>query len=153
MSDLSDFLDLDLAESVELSVVVVDSLLGAFSVAASVFFVLLFFSVVLFEDGLVALSAGVLVVDDFADGVIGGTGDGFALTLALADGVVLADTAGVAEADGVMVAPTLAVAPGVALAFVEALVFVVVAPLVVPVVTPVVPEVEVTPTLKLGVTP
>jgi hypothetical protein len=154
---------LDLDESGEVSVEV--SLLGAFSVLASVFFVvllvesavaasvfvdsaLLFF----FVDGLVAFSAaGLLAVAglfvDLAagDGVVAGTGVGDAfvlLTLALADGVMVA----AADAAGVMVAPTLAVAAGVALALVEA-----VTPVVVPLV--VVPDVEVTPTLKLGVTP
>jgi hypothetical protein len=163
----SDFFDLDLDESGEASVEV--SLLGDFSVLASVFFVVLLVESVgaasvfvesallfFFVDGLVALSAAGLlavaglfvVVDDLVegDGVVAGTGIGvgFVLTLALADGVMVA--AADADAAGVMVAPTLAVAAGVALAFVEA-----VTPVVVPVV--VVPDVEVTPTLKLGVTP
>jgi hypothetical protein len=149
---------LDLDESVELSVA--ESLLVDFSdffvlllvESASVWVLsaLLFFSLVVF--GLVALSeAGLLVVaglfvvaGDFvvAAAVEATLGDGF--TLALADGVIVAATLG--DAAGVIVAPTLAVAAGVALAFVEA-----VTPVVVPVV--VVPEVEVTPTLKLGVTP
>ena len=109
---------------------------------------LLFFSLVLFS--LVALSAaGLFVVfDDLVEGdadVAGAwVGDGFALTLALAAGVMVA--AAEAVAAGVMVAPTLAVAAGVALAFVEAELLVVVPVLVVPVVA-------VTPTLKLGVTP
>lgn len=157
----------EVEDSVEFS----DSLFGDFSVFASVFFVrleesafvlvesaLLFFSVVLFIDGLVALSAAGLfvVVDDLVEGdaVVAGTGlgVGFVLTVALADGVMVAEADGVmvaaadAVAAGVMVAPTLAVGAGVALAFVEA-----VTPVVVPVV--VVPDVEVTPMLKLGVTP
>jgi hypothetical protein len=167
---------LDLDESVELSVEA--SLLGAFSVLASVFFVvllvesasafvesaLLFFSLVLFlslvlvlfEDGLVALSdaglfvaAGLFVVDDLVEGDAddGGLalGTDFAVALADAAGAVVGATD--AEAAGVMVAPTLAVAAGVALASVEPVTFV-----VVPVVA-VVPVVDVTPTLKLGVTP
>jgi len=136
-----------------------DSLLGDFSVLASVFFVLLFFSlvlvlvlglfsVVLFEDGLVALSAAGLfdVAGLFVVGgaVIAGATVGDGLAAALADGVMVA--AADADAAGVIVAPTLAVAAGVALAFVEAVVPVVVVPVVVP-------DVEVTPTLKLGVTP
>ena len=156
-----DFLVFELGDSLVLSVA--DSLFGDFSVLASDFFELLFFSVallfsaallvelVLFDDGLVALSAaglfvvaaGLLVVDDDfaeAEGLVAGIGLGF--TLALAAGVMVAPTDAVAA--GVMVAPTLAA--GVALALVEAAVFV-----VVPVV--VVPLVEVTPTLKLGVTP
>ena len=158
-----DFLVFELGDSVVLSVA--DSLLGDFSVLASDFFELLFFSVVLlfsaallvelvlFDEGLVALSAAGLlvaglfvVVDDFveAEGLTAGTGLGF--TLALAAGVMVAPTDAVAA--GVIVAPTLAA--GVALALVEAAVLVVpvvVAPVVV------VPLVEVTPTLKLGVTP
>lgn len=145
-----------------------ESLFGAFSVLVSVFIELLFvesaslfFSLALVLEDLVVLSmaglfaaesiAGLLaVVDDFIEGdaVVAGTGvgDGFVLTLALAEGVIVAATDAVAA--GVMVAPTLAVAAGVALAFVEALVLlVVVAPVVV------VPLVEVTPTVKLGVTP
>ena len=151
-------MDFELGDSLVL-LSVEDSLVGDFSVLASVFFVLLFvesallfFSLVLFEDGLVALSAAGLfaVVDDLIEGdgeSAGiGVGEGFALT----DGVMVA----AADAAGVMVAPTLAVAAGVALAFVEA-----VTPVVVPAVVPVVvvpvvvPDVEVTPTLKLGVTP
>ena len=140
------------------------SLLGAFSVfaseALSAFFVLLFsallfFSLellVLFDDGLVPLSvaelfvvAGLLVVA--GDFVVAGddVAEGNGLVVALADGVIVAATD--AEAAGVIVAP--AVAAGVALAFVEAA-LVEVVPVVVPVV---VPLVEVTPTLKLGVTP
>lgn len=161
---LLDFFDFALGDSLAL-LSVADSLFGDFSVVACVFFVLLFFSLVLglfslvlFEDGLVSLSAAGLlleaglfvVVDDLVEsaGVVGGitVSDGF-VTLALADGVMVA----AADAAGVMVAPTLAVAAGVALAFVEALVLVVVAPVVV--VPVVVPDVEVTPTLKLGVTP
>jgi hypothetical protein len=153
---LVDFFDFELGDSLVL-LSVADSLVGDFSVVACVFFVLLFFSLVLvlglfslvlFEAGLVALSAAGLfvVAGDLVagDGVIAGTGvgDGFVLTLALADGVMVA----AADAAGVMVAPTLAVAAGVALAFVEAVVPVVVVPVVVP-------DVEVTPTLKLGVTP
>jgi len=138
-----------------------DSLFGDFSVLASVLFVLLFgvdsallfFSLALVLFSVVALSAaGLFVVfDDFVEGdaVVAGTGvgDGFALTLALAAGVIVAATDAVAA--GVMVAP--AVAAGVALALVEAALLVVVPVVVVPVV--VVPLVEVTPTLKLGVTP
>jgi hypothetical protein len=133
---------------------VADSLLGAFSVliseAFSDFFVLLFSALlflslellVVFDDGLVALSAELFVLaGDFVDAVAEGSG----LVVALADGVIVAATD--AEAAGVMVAPT--VAAGVALAFVVAAVVEVV-PVVVPVV---VPLVEVTPTLKLGVTP
>jgi len=69
-------------------------------------------------------------------------------------GVVLAVGA-LAEADGVVVAPTLAVAAGVALGAVELALLLVVPVVVVPEVVPVVvvPLVEVTPTLKLGVTP
>ena len=146
-----------------------ESLFGAFSVLVSVFIELLFvesaslfFSLalvvvlVLFDDGLAALSeAGLFIVDAgevatlgeaLAAGVIADiagdiVGDGF--TLALAAGVALAATEAVAA--GVMVAA------GVALAFVEALVLLVVVGTVV--VVPVVPVVEVTPTLKLGVTP
>ena len=152
-------------ESGELSVE--DSLFGDFSVLASVFFVLLLLlaasvesasvfvdSALLFffVEGLVALSAaGLLLVAglfaDFVEGdaVVAGTGVGDGLlALALAAGVMVAATDAVAA--GVMVAPTLAVAAGVALAFVEAALVV-----VVPVV--VAPVVEVTPTLKLGVTP
>ena len=117
---------------------VADSLLGDFSVVASVFFVLLFFSLVLglfsavlglfsavlgvglfsfLAFGLVALSAagllvvaGLFVVFVEGDAVVAGTGvgDGFVLTLALADGVMVAATDAVAA--GVMVAPRLAVA-------------------------------------------
>ena len=123
------------------------SLLGSASVFAADFLELLFFSLelllVLFDDGLVSLSAaGLLVVfDDLVDAV----GEAFVL------GVAVAATEAVAA--GVIVAPTLAVVAGVALALVEAaLLVVVVAPVVVvPVV--VVPLVEVTPALKLGVTP
>ena len=139
--------------------------MGAFSVLVSVFFVLLLGASVsavsvfgasalffFFFDGLVALSAAGLfvVVDDLVEGdaVIAGAavGDGLVLTLALAAGVIVA--AAEAVAAGVMVAPALAA--GVALAFVEA-----VTPVVVLVVGTVfvVPVVEVTPTLKLGVTP
>jgi hypothetical protein len=161
---LSDFFDLDLEDSVEVSVEV--SLLGAFSVLVSVFLVVLLLEsegatsvfvdsevVFFFGAGLVALSAdGLLLVGLFVvvdeltvgDAVVAGTGvgDGFGLTLALAEGVIVAATDAVAA--GVMVAP--AVAAGVALAFVEAELLV-----VVPVV--VVPVVAVTPTVKLGVTP
>lgn len=152
---LLDFFVFELGDSLVLSVA--DSLLGDFSVFASAlsdFFVLLFFSLevlVLFDDGLVALSAAELfvvaglfaVVGDFV--VVGANvAEGIGLMLALAEGVMVAATD--AEAAGVMVAPT--VAAGVALAFVEAALVV-----VVPVVVPVVPLVEVTPTLKLGVTP
>jgi hypothetical protein len=145
-------LDFELGDALVLSVA--DSLVGDFSVLASDFFVLLFFSLVVFEEGLVALSAaGLLLVaglfvvaGDFvvAAAVDATLGDGF--TLALADGVVVAATDALGDAAGVIVAPTLAVAAGVALALVEAF-----TPVVVPVV--VVPDVEVTPTLKLGVTP
>jgi hypothetical protein len=151
---LSDFFDFDLAESVVVSVEV--SVVGAFSVLLSVFFdsEVVFF----FVEGLVALSAAGLlvlaglfvVVDDLVEGdaVIAGAavGDGLVLTLALAAGVIVAATEAVAA--GVMVTPALAA--GVALAFVEA-----VTPVVVLVVGAVfvVPVVEVTPTLKLGVTP
>lgn len=136
------------------------SLLGAFSVFASAalsdFFVLLFsallfFSLellVLFDDGLVALSAELFVVVELfvlAGDFVGDVAEGSGLVVALADGVIVAATD--AEAAGVMVAPT--VAAGLALAFVVAAVVEVV-PVVVPVV---VPLVEVTPTLKLGVTP
>jgi hypothetical protein len=62
-------LDFELGDSLVL-LSVEDSLLGDLSVLASVFFVLLFFSLVLFEDGLVALSAaGLFAVDDFVDAV------------------------------------------------------------------------------------
>jgi hypothetical protein len=136
---------------------VADSLLGALSVFASEafsdLFVLLFFSLallVLFDDGLVALSAAELFVEAgllvvAGDFVVAGANvaEGSGLVVALADGVMVAAT----DAAGVMVAPT--VAAGEALAFVEAALVE-----VVPVVTPVVvPLVEVTPTLKLGVTP
>jgi hypothetical protein len=134
---------------------VADSLLGAFSVFASVafsdFFVLLFFSLellVLFDDGLVALSAAGLFVEAglfvVAGDFVGAVAEATGLVLALAAGVMV--EAADAEAAGVMVAPT--VAAGVALAFVDAALVV-----VVPVVVAVVPLVEVTPTLKLGVTP
>jgi hypothetical protein len=144
-------LELD-GSAVVLSVAV--SLLGAASVFAADFLELLFFSLelllVLFEDGLVALSAaglvvfsadGLLVFDDFVDAV----GEGFVL------GVAVAATDAVAA--GVIVAAALAVVAGVGLAFVEpALLVVVFAPVVVvPVV--VLPLVVVTPALKLGVTP
>lgn len=152
-----DFLDFELGDSLLLSVE--ESLLGDFSVLASDFLVLvfvesalllvesalLFFSLVFFEDGLVALSesgffeAGDLVVEAFVDVV----GEGF--TVALADGVMDAETDAAGVAAGVMVAPTLAA--GVALAFVDAFTPVVVVPVVVA------PEVEVTPTLKVGVMP
>ena len=114
---------------------------------------LLFFSLGLVVFGLVALSAaglldvaGLLVdAGDFA--VVAAVAEGIGLVLALADGVMVAATDAVAA--GVMVAPALAA--GVALALVDAGLFVVVvAPVVV---VPVVPVVEVTPTLKLGVTP
>jgi hypothetical protein len=154
-------------DSVELSVA--DSLFGAFSVFASVFFVvllaesaLLFLSVVVevlaevSVDGLLgAFSLVELLVVEETDGFavdVGGWTAGVAagvatgLAVAVAAGVIVAAVAGVA------VAATLAVAAGVALgaavAFVDALVFVVV---VAPVV--VVPLVLVTPMLKLGVTP
>jgi hypothetical protein len=154
---LEDFFVFGLDDSV-LSVAV--SLLGAFSVVASAAFserfVLLFFSLellVLFEDGLVTLSsAGLFVlVEVFVDAgdFAGAVDEGSGLVVALADGVMVAATD--ADAAGVMVAPT--VAAGVALAVVEAA-LVLVVPVVVPVVAPVVvPLVEVTPTLKLGVTP
>lgn len=144
-----DFLVFELGDSLVLSVA--DSLFGDFSVAASDFFELLFFSLellVLFEDGLVAFSAaGLLVVaGDFvvAGDEFTGDKDGDGFTVALVAGVMVAPTD--ADAAGVIVAPTLAA--GVALALVDPAVFVVV---VAPVV--VVPVVEVTPTLKLGVTP
>lgn len=151
---------MDLDESGEVSVEV--SLLGAFSVLVSVFFVVLLGASVaaasvfgasallfFFVEGLVALSAagllvvaGDLVVEGFdATGVMVGAG----FTVALADGVIVA--AAEADAAGVMVAPTLAVAAGVGLAFVDAVTPVVVVGIVV------VPVVAVTPTLKLGVTP
>jgi hypothetical protein len=150
---LEDFFVFGVDDSV-LSVAV--SLLGAFSVVASAAFserfVLLFFSLellVLFEDGLVALSSvGLFVlVEVFVDAgdFAGAVDEGSGLVVALADGVMVAATD--ADAAGVMVAPT--VAAGVALALVEAA-LVLVVPVVVPVV---VPLVEVTPTLKLGVTP
>jgi hypothetical protein len=150
---LLDFFVFKLGDSLVLSVA--DSLLGDFSVFASAFsdfLVLLFFSLdalVLFDDGLVALSAaglfvaaGLLVVD--GDFVGANVPEGIGLVLALADGVMVA--AADAEAAGVMVAPT--VAAGVALALVEAALVG-----VVPVVVAVVPLVAVTPTLKLGLTP
>jgi hypothetical protein len=164
---LSVFFGLGLVAALEVSVEV--SLFSVFSdfsdlsVFLSDFLVLLFFSL-----GLVALSdAGLLVVVaellvgglvvaevvvDLVDGVGVETGitvgDGFVVA-----GVPVAETDALAEAAGVIVAPTegVPVAAGVALAFVEALTPVVVPVVVVPVV--VVPEVEVTPTLKLGVTP
>jgi hypothetical protein len=160
----SDFLDFELGDSLVFSVA--DSLLGDFSVLASGFFVLLFvesalllvdsgllfFSLVLvlvlFEDGLVALSAAGLLVDagDFVSGTeADGAGETVSEGFALVVGVMVA--AADAVAAGVMVAPALAVAAGGALAFVDAVTPVVVVPVVV------VPEVEVTPTLKLGVTP
>ena len=137
------------------------SLFGAFSVLASeafsdffvlLFSALLFFSLevlLLFDDGLVALSSAELfvLVELFvlAGDLVGPVAEGSGLGVELADGVMVA--AADAEAAGVMVAPT--VAAGVALAFVDAA-LVEVVPVVVPVV---VPLVDVTPTLKDGVTP
>jgi hypothetical protein len=132
------------------------SLLGAASVFGADFLELLFFSLelllVLFDDGLVALSSaaglvffsadGLLVVfDDLVDAV----GEAFVLGVAVA--------ATLAVAAGVIVAPTLAAGAGVAVALVEAALFVVVVAPVVVVPVVVVPLVEVTPALKLGVTP
>jgi hypothetical protein len=166
----SDFFDLDLEESVELSAA--DSLLGDFSVLASVFLLLLFvdaallgFSrvvvVALSEAGLlvtlsdagllVTLSEAGLLAGPALDGLVAGftvaAGDcpvgerlGDGLTEPLAEGVIVAAALGAGLA--------LAVMAGVAVALVEAFTFVVVAGAVV-----VVPLVDVTPTLKLGVTP
>jgi hypothetical protein len=157
----SDFFDLDLGDSLVLSVA--DSLFGAFSVLASVFFVVLlvassvlFFSFVLVfgeelveaSDGALFSAAGLLVFVGGAD--VTGVAAGVAFGLMLLAGVAVA--AAEAVAAGVALAATLAlgaadaVAPGAAVALVDAAVV-----LVVPVV--VVPDVEVTPTLKLGVTP
>lgn len=139
---------LELAGSVVVLSVAV-SLFGAVSVFASDFFELLF---VLFDDGLVALSAaGLFVVEAglfVVEALLAGVAVAFAV--ALVDGVIVAATDAVAA--GVIVAAALADAAGLALALVEAALFVVVvAPVVV--VPVVVPVVEVTPTLKLGVTP
>jgi hypothetical protein len=159
---LEDFfvLELELVGSVVVLSVAV-SVLGAASVFGADFLELLFFSLelllVLFEDGLVALSAAGLVVFSAAgllvvfDALVDALGEAFVL------GVAVAATDAVAA--GVIVAPTLAEVAGVGLALVDAALFVVVvapvvvlgAVVVVPVV--VVPLVEVTPALKLGVTP
>jgi hypothetical protein len=154
----------EVEDSVEVSV---ESLFGAFSVLASVFFVVLLVEsagavsvfvdseVVFFFVGLVALSLVELLVVEETDGFavdVGGWTAGVAA--GVATGLAVAVTAGVivAAVAGVAVAATVALAAGVALgavAFVEALVLV----LVVVAGTVVVPLVEVTPTLKLGVTP
>lgn len=147
---------LELGDSLVLSAA--DSLLGDFSVFASdlfelllvdsalLFSALLFFSleVLLFDDGLVALSAaGLLVAELFLEGEFAGDEEGEAF----AAGVMVAPTEAVAAGVIVALVAGVTVAAGVAAAFVEAGVLVVVVPVVV------VPLVEVTPTLKLGVTP
>jgi hypothetical protein len=156
---LLDFLVFELGDSL---VVSVESLFGDFSVFASDFSlflvlllgeselvaasVLLFFSLF----GLVLLSAAGLfvVVEDFVEGegLMAGTGLGFALVVAAGEVVAATD----AVAAGVMVAPTLAVAAGVALAFVEPVTLVLVLGAVV-VVVPLV--VAVTPKVVGTVTP
>lgn len=148
-----DFLVFELGDSLVVASVLVDSLAGAFSVFVSLFFVLLF------DDGLVALSAaGLLVVvedllvDDLVegDGLIAGTGLGF--TVEVAAGVVVAAT----EAVGAGVLVAAAVEAGDALALVEAEVLVVVlgaVVVVVPVVTPVVLVLALTPNVDGTVTP
>jgi len=134
---------LELDGSVAVLSVAVSLLGAAVSVFASDFLELLF---VLFDDGLVALSAAGLLVEAglfVVEALVVGAADAFAV--ALAAGVMVAATDGA----GVMVAA----GAGVALAFVEGAVFVVVVAPVVVVPVVVVPLVEVTPTLKLGVTP
>jgi hypothetical protein len=152
----SDFFDLDLGDSLVFSVA--ESLFGAFSVLASVFFVVLlvgssvlFFSFVLVVFGEVLVEdsdAGLLVVDGGADvtGVAAGVAFGAMLLAGVPVGAAEEVAAGVALAATLALGAADAVAPGAAVALVDAAVV-----LVVPVV--VVPEVEVTPTLKLGVTP
>ena len=162
MVDLSDLSDFSVLSAFELdaSVVVVVELESVFVLALSDFLsasvLLVFGELALSADGLVALvadSAGLLAVEAGAAvavvaGLVAGVavvagvvGEGL-VAVALTAGVVVA--AAVAEAEGVVVAA--AVAAGVALGKVEALeLVVVVAPVVVP---------EVTPTLKFGtVTP
>lgn len=167
-----DFLVFELGDS---PVVSVDSLaddLSLFASDLSDFRVLLFFSLevlllVLFEEGLVAVSAaglfigtGLLVVDDL---VAGAELDGDVLAVALVAGVievaaeaageVAAVAAGEVEAAGVMLVETLA--EGLALALVEAALFVVVPVVVVPVVVALVAPVVllVTPNVLGTVTP
>jgi hypothetical protein len=139
---LSDFLEA--ASVLFFSLVLLVLVLGEVALSAAGLVALVADSAGLFavEAGAVAVAAG-LVVAGVADALGASVGDGFA-TVALAEGVVVA--AGVVLAAGVAAAG--AVAAGVALALVDALVLeVVVAPVVVP-------EVEVTPTLKFGtVTP
>jgi hypothetical protein len=140
------FLVFELGDSLS----VADSVFGDFSVFASdfsdflvlLFSALLFFSLevlVLFDDGLVALSeAGLFVVPGLfvveGDFVVAGAAvaETIGFVVALVAGVMVAATDAVAA--GVIVAPTLAVAAGVALALVEAALVVVVPVVVVPVV-------------------
>jgi hypothetical protein len=133
------------------SLVLSDSLLGAFSDFASDFFVLLlvesaffvesaslFFSLLVEE--LVELSdAGLLVVEGFVGDEAGTIGVGFGVVMAAAVPLGAAETAGAAV--------------GAAVALVDALVLVEVLALVFVVPLVVVPLVLVTPTVKLGVTP
>ena len=148
-----DFLVFELGDSLVVASVV-DSVAGDFSVFGSDFS--LFFELLFFSLGLVAVSAaglfvvaGDLVVVAFVEGegLIAGTGLGF--TVEVAAGVMVA--AADAVAAGVIVAATLAEAAGVALAFVEADVLVVVLGAVV-VVVPVVVD-ALTPKVAGTVTP
>jgi hypothetical protein len=149
---LVDFFVFELGDSLVGSVVV-DSLAAAGSVVASDFcdFLLLLF-VLLFDDGLVAVSAaglfvvaGDLVVDDLDEGDAVVAGAALDFTVGLAAGVVVAATDAVAA--GVIVPA------GLALALVEAEVFVVVLGAVVVVAPVVVDPVVVEPVVVDALTP